>query len=306
MNPFDLPGPEFLAFYLSFSAVVLAGMRWLRRSQEGGPAPVVSLDDPYLVAYLSGGRDQTAAVAAASLLDRGLLKLEGNVLKAGREDAEELARRPLEKELVKRFKEGGVVSAIFEGGYLLDQACEKYAETLLQLGALPDEDVQRTRWQWFFLAVGLLGGVALIKVAVALGRGRTNILFLILLAAFACWVAYRLGFPFRTARGDALLADLKTLYASLRERASSILPGGASNEFAWLGAVFGMAALSTTLFPYTQELLGARARRLQAASSGHSCGSMFSCGSSSCSSGSSCGSSCGGGGCGGGCGGCGS
>jgi uncharacterized protein (TIGR04222 family) len=304
MNPFDLPGPQFLGFYLLFSAAVLAGMHWLRRVQEGGPAPMVVLDDPYLVAYLNGGRDQSAAVAAASLIDRGLLKLEGSVLTAGREDAEELARRPLEKALVKRVKEGGDVTAVLQRGYFLDEPCKAYAESLQQLGALPDEEVERARWRRFFLTAGLLGGVALIKVAVALSRGRSNISFLILLAALACWVAYRIGFPFRTARGDALSADLKTLYASLKERADSIQSGGASNELAWLGAVFGLAAVPLTLFPLADELLSRQARGSSADSTGSSCASTSSCSSSSCSSGSSCGSSCGGGG--GGCGGCGS
>src|SRR6185436_11482472 len=92
-------------------------------------------------------------------------------------------------------------------------------------------------------------------------------------------VAARSGRPFRTARGDALLADLRTLFRRLKDRAGSLRAGGATADAALLAAVFGLSALPASGFAYAKRLYPRAAT-----SSGSSCSST------------SCGSSCGGGG----------
>jgi uncharacterized protein (TIGR04222 family) len=153
---------------------------------------------------------------------------------------------------------------------------------------LPDESILRARLWRFVIAVSVLTGVAALKILIALQRGRTNIFFLILLAVFFVLVALRVHNPLRTRRGDALLADLRNLFSSLKARARMLRPGGETADAALLMAVFGLAALPTAAFPY--------AKRFQPKSTALS---TTSCGSAC---GSSCGSSCGGDG---GCGGCG-
>ena len=67
MNPFDLPGPEFLLFYTIFSAVVLGGLVFWRRRAELSAAPArIDLSDPYLIAYLRGGKKEVLRVAQHS------------------------------------------------------------------------------------------------------------------------------------------------------------------------------------------------------------------------------------------------
>jgi hypothetical protein len=39
MFPFDLPGPEFLAFYLVFAGALIGGLYLVRRRHESGPIP---------------------------------------------------------------------------------------------------------------------------------------------------------------------------------------------------------------------------------------------------------------------------
>jgi hypothetical protein len=99
---------------------------------------------------------------------------------------------------------------------------------------------------------------------------------------------YRITHPRQTGRGKALLADLGSLFKSLKDRAAGFQPGSNPAELALLAAVFGVTALPVDAFPYSKTLFPQ-----PSAGSGDSGGS-------------SCGSSCGGGGCGGGCGGCGS
>jgi uncharacterized protein (TIGR04222 family) len=77
VNPFDLRGPEFLLFYFILSAVVIVALVLIRRASESGTAPKLDLADPYLVAHLRGGENEVLRVALVSLIDRGLLKVNG-------------------------------------------------------------------------------------------------------------------------------------------------------------------------------------------------------------------------------------
>ena len=105
-----------------------------------------------------------------------------------------------------------------------------------------------------------LRSVAWIGLAIAFGLG-----------------AYKITNPRQTGRGKALLADLESLFSSLKNRSASFQAGSNPNEVALLTAVFGVKALPKSVFPHAQTLYP------QASSS----------------SSGSCGSSCGGGGCGG-------
>jgi uncharacterized protein (TIGR04222 family) len=165
---------------------------------------------------------------------------------------------------------------------------------LIRAGLLPDDRIKAT-WRYLrVVAFLLLGSVAVLKIGVALSRGRTNIVFLVVLSAIFGVIVHFVTNPVRTAAGNAMLADLRTLFAALERRAGVLRPGPdkRGNELALLAAVFGAGAV-----PGGAVLLERLFRKPQRPRSASSCGST---------SGSSCGSSCGGGGCGGGCGGCGS
>ena len=57
MNPFDLPGPQFLLFYIIFAGLVISGLVFWRRRAESSPStPRIDLSDPYLIAYLAEER----------------------------------------------------------------------------------------------------------------------------------------------------------------------------------------------------------------------------------------------------------
>src|SRR6185295_16874913 len=69
VNPFDLPGPEFLLFYIILAVAVITALALLRRAAESDSAPQVDLGDPYLIAYLRGGENEAPRVALVSLID---------------------------------------------------------------------------------------------------------------------------------------------------------------------------------------------------------------------------------------------
>jgi uncharacterized protein (TIGR04222 family) len=291
LNPFDLSGPDFLIFYGLVGVLVLGGLFVAGWLSESGTVPRLDYSDPYLLAYLRGGEREVIRVAAVSLADRGLLKVSNDKLSVANEAALNLVRRPVERSILQRLSIATDFATIFDSA-TVRAACKEYKDKLQQLHLLPDEKLSGARMNRLLIALVLLIGVALIKIIVATMRGRQNIWFLILMAAVLSYIAVRIHNPFRTTLGDALLTDLRTLFAPLKNRASMINPGGATGEAALLMAVFGLTALPMSRFPIISQF------REKNRSYGGSCGAT-GCGSTS----SSCsGGSCGGGG---GCGGCG-
>ena len=283
MNPLDLPGPQFLAFYAALAIIVLLVLYVARSMGEANQTPTMRFEDPYLIAYLRGGKNEALRVSTVSLVDRGILKWEGlTTLSATPNEP----ARPIEQALVRHFAQPASATSIFTGA-ILAAATDEYRTKLTRLKLLPSDTQVSARRRRLALALVVLIGVSAAKVWVALSHGRTNIAFLIILTVVACMLASKSYNPHRTPAGDALLADLRMLFARLKERAHTLRPGGETSEVALLMAVFGVRALSPVLFPYARQLFP----KSTASPSSSSCGSA-------------CGSSCGGGG-GGGCGGCG-
>jgi uncharacterized protein (TIGR04222 family) len=303
VNPFDLTGPEFLLFYLVLAAVVIAALVLWQWQSESRSAMKIELADPYLIASLRGGDNEVIRVALVSLIDRGLLIVNETQIQRADHASPDLIRPEIERELIKKCETPREVSALFNDAQV-NSACVKYPETLQKARLIPDESLIQRRWARFWIALSILGGVAGIKIMVALGRGRTNVLFLVILMIVAIVLAYKTLFPRLTAAGAAILADVRTLYAGLKERAASIRPGGATIDAMMLAAVFGVGMLEGEAFGYTKRLFPSAKSSAMGSTWVSSCSSScgISGGGSSCSGG----SGCGGGGCGGGCGGCGS
>ena len=298
-NPFDLRGPEFLAFYLVLAAVTLAVLVLHRRGTEAG-SPIV-LSDPYEIAYLRGGWQAAVSLAIASLIERDLLIADPFGLAAG--VTGEHAGSPLERRVLERCAEETDPQGLIED-VSIRGATEDIRVSLEEQGLLPGPDVQLQRRKRMWLALAILVGTAGIKTAVALSRGHTNLAFLMMLTLLATLVTVHLSAPRRTSRGDETLREVGALLAPLRRTAGTQDLGPA--EATLVGAAFGLAAVEGAEWARLARLHPRPPFADSASSSwSWSCGS--SCGSSGGSScGSSGGSSCGGGGCGGCGGGCGS
>jgi uncharacterized protein (TIGR04222 family) len=298
VNPFDLRGPEFLLFYGILSAVVIGALVLFRRASESGGAAKIDLADPYLIACLRGGNVEVIRVALVSLIDRGLLLINGTQISCAENVSPDSVRRDIDRALIKECAKPREVSDILADSQLR-RACEQYEEKLKGDRLLPDESVIQRRLLLKLIAILILGAVGAIKIIVAIERGRTNVGFLIMLMLIAIGlVALVVSFPRLTTAGSNMLADIQNLYSGLKARAASIRPGGATIDAMMLAAAFGVGALEAESFPYTRRLFPA------AQSSASDWSPWINSSGSSC--GGSCGSSCGGGGCGGGCGGCGS
>ena len=77
MNVFDLPGPQFLVFYI-LCAMVVGGVAWgilsLPASRRRAAAPAL-LADPFQIACLRGGLIEVARMGVLSLADQTLVEL---------------------------------------------------------------------------------------------------------------------------------------------------------------------------------------------------------------------------------------
>lgn len=314
-NPFNFAGPQFLLFYAVLSVVVLAVVRNLRRKREretvADRRALLSekMTDPYLIAYLRGGREEALRVAMVSLIDRGYLKVvDGQVQSTGREQSE--LRKPFEKKMVQFFAKQQTAQQVFQWSF---PELDEYEKMLAHRRLLPDLAIRSMRGTVWIMAASLLVSVAAIKVFIGISRDRP-VSFLIVMALIVQVILYKVLHPRMTELGFWFLGETRNLFESLKLRSSQIRPGGSTAELALLTAVFGVGALAGTEFAWSKKLFpkaqsGTTDSKATFSSCGSSCGSSSDSGSSdsgsSDSGSSSCGSSCGGG-CGGGCGGCGS
>jgi uncharacterized protein (TIGR04222 family) len=286
VNPFDLPGPQFLAFYLSLALGTGFVLNLLLAGLVPRPVAYTKLTDPYALALARAGGAEVARLAIFSLIDRCLLAFPpGGRLRSGLANGAALVHRPLERALLELCEEPRWPSDLVEHSRVR-AAVEAIEASLVRDGILRKDE---SSWRFLLGASGvaLLGGVALVKLVVALGRGHANVQFLLIAAGVSCWAVIALA---RHRTPPRAVEDAQVLFGGLKERGAQLKQGGATAEATLLGAAYGLRELLPA-FPYLEEVFPDLARRPGGGGGGGDGGS-------------SCGSSCGGG-CGGGCGGCG-
>lgn len=288
MNPFNFSGPQFLLFFLIFIGVVNVVLRmWQRRVEANGPIPKLDMSDPYRIAYLRGGAAEALKVTAFALIDRGLLRVD--TIKdqlTSAPNAEALVRRPIEKSVLALFRNPTNVTRLFESAES-NSACKQYLSELTDARLIYGGGPQAHRFSSVLAASGVIGGVAGIKLLLAIQRGKSNVMFLLILAAVGIAFAWASMISRRSGLGLRFLKDQRTLFSRLQKQAQFIKPGGGSADAVILAALFGLSALPATAFPFVKKIFPQPSNGDSGSSSGDGGGS----------------SGCGGGG---GCGGCGS
>lgn len=300
MNPFDWRGPQFLCFFILVSVV---GLFLLYRVTRGlfSDAPLMPspegrkhLRDPYLLAYLRGGPLETLKTIAFSLNKRKLLNAAGDSVGAtGSKDALRAVTHPLERAMLSTCTPLQPASTVMHDGRL-EALVENYAQPLRDTGLVADDAEMRRRFPAFALIAGALAVLGVVKLFVAMQRGHSNVVFLVVLTVLVVWAAYKICNLRRTRAGDRALSDQRVLFERLKTRINRLAADGATDEAVIVAAAYGLAALPEIAYPFAAKLR----KQLEPKNSNKK--------SNSSNCGSSCGSSCGGGGCGGGCGGCGS
>jgi uncharacterized protein (TIGR04222 family) len=286
MNPFVLYGPQFLVFYslllLASGAVVY--LFWRTLGQNGSFRRPMT--DPYQIAYLRGGSKEAVKVAAATLSHRRAAKVSGDTItsEAGQSA---LTTNQLEKVILEDCLSGATLRQLAEGR-AADVAKKLFHQRLVSEHLILSDTEKQKALFLKIVVIGTILAVAVIKMLIALQRGRHNVMFLVILAVIGV-IPHAKCTLWYTPNGSAALKDLKTLFGRLKNQSSQLVSPSQNHHFSFLIAVFGIAALSTSEYLFLSAF-----KPKQGSNSG--CGT--SCGSS-CSSSSGCGG-------GGGCGGCGS
>jgi uncharacterized protein (TIGR04222 family) len=301
VNPFDLPGPDFLRLYLVVFVAVMAMaglLRWFLRLPGGDPQLDTNELSPFEIAYLAGGKNLALNAAIARLVHDDALALDTSHvnLKTTEAGAGGVA--------VASDVEGAIMAAVATGALnqkSIDKVREEAAESLEpvrerleDLGLLVGDrqPIARIVPLAFVLLVVLFG---VIKIFVGLARNRP-VSFLVILcgisviAALVCFARP----VFRSRRGDRALAQLKKANSALNYQAQSRLDDLAGDDVVMALGLFGMGLLAGSRIADVRTAL----RPLPPRSTIGGSSGWFGCGSG-CGGGGGCGGGCGGGGCGG-------
>lgn len=299
MNMFDMRGPEFLAVYLLASVVGLTVL-WVvsRRALSQTQLPSADarrlLRDPYLLAYLRGGAQQTLQTVAFSLSERGLLSVSKyGLIAGGSHGASHSVTHPLEHAVLAECQSLRGIGKQLRGKRL-KRTAEEYAAPLKEWGLIADDAEYARRLPAFLAVAGVLLAITAIRIRVALQGGHTNIAFLVLLTVVALVVASVIFRRRRTRAGDRALADQRTLFTPLKGRVKQLAAGGAIQEAVLIAATFGLAALPGAAYPFVDAEL--RNAQNGAAAGGGSAGGGGGDGGGSGAGCGGCGGGCGGGG----------
>jgi uncharacterized protein (TIGR04222 family) len=304
LNPLELKGPEFLAFYfvVALVAVVLAAVaRAMLRSDEQVADEPLTADE---VACLSRGPAGAIRAALVTLVADDRLRVEQEPPKSwfGRTNyrlvgaADSKAEGPVQEVLVDAAGvEGNEPRAVLVAARPAAEAIER---DLAGRGLLEtNESFYAARWAPLAMlaTVWLLGAA---KLMIGLSRGRpVGILVVALIVLFVVMMLFYIK-PRRTRAGNALLRRLEVENSALKSIDWEESPEVSPQQLALAASLFGFVALT---HPSIDPLKKAIATSPEYAGGGFSTTSTWS-GGADCGGG----GGCGGGGCGGGgCGGCG-
>jgi uncharacterized protein (TIGR04222 family) len=313
MNPLDLTGPEFLRFYIPYGLGVVA-LAWLVRALLGrasgalpsarwSPGAYPREGDAYAIAFLRGGRQEAVRTVLGRLVSAGLVQVESRLVWVLPEPGEGSPQlQPIERTAWSALQ-GEVPLTAMEAeqriqGALLDPHLRDIEAELEREGLLPGPE-RKTPFRALAVVTWLaVVGLGLAKLGVAIARGRSNILFLILLLIiFWLLIARLLRTPRQTKAARQYLDWLQESHRGLVQMLGSGRRDSAG-EMALAAGIYGLTEVPG-LTPLGQAFQPVPAQRRNDSGSSSSSSGCGSGSSDSGGGGSSCGGGCGGGGCGG-------
>jgi uncharacterized protein (TIGR04222 family) len=249
MNPFALTGPAFLVLYLGVCAGSLALAWAIRRAGEPSGGGSAQLNDPYAIACLRGGAEHALAVAAFSLLERGLLeRTKGGLRAVPGVSLQLLGSRELadlERGMLRLLGSEHPLSALRRPAFRA--LCDPLRDCLIADGLLQgSREERRCRWARWLILTAVIGVVAA-RIATADPDADTKVGLLVVSMALACWAIWRVAAPGRTRRGDHHLAEIARRVGSSQHASRECDPHSAA---VYSAAAHGWNAVPVQLHPY--------------------------------------------------------
>jgi uncharacterized protein (TIGR04222 family) len=314
MNPLDWTGPEFLQFYIPYGLCILALAWWARafvlRSPAGPdghwlPGSYPRDREAPLIAHLRGGSRETVQTLLCHLIGLGLLELTGRQVRVLPASPGTPPLQPIEEAAWKALDTGeplSVLEAEARVYHAVIPHLQEMERMLTEEGLLTTPGQAARLLRLRIVAWIAVSGLGLVKLVVALSRGRMNVFYLgCLLILFSVVILVMLRPPRRLPAADQYLSWLQEAYRGLAQRLESDRRD--PRDFSFAAGIYGLAAIPA-LVPLGMAFQPVPPQRRQQ-DSGGGCGGGSSCSSGSGGGGDSGGGGGDGGGGGGGCGGCG-
>lgn len=309
----NMPGPEFIFFYMVAIIGVLLICRFGVRRARGVDDPILSLApgqlDRYEVAYLRRGEAGLMEVIVFKLLQHGYLAANSPKdpkLRQADGHPEPASLSEIEQTVFHSFsRPKSVAEGLMEVKSSLQNFAAAYDAKLRRSGFFTSPEATDKMKRVRNAALAIVLGLGGYKLLIALSRGRTNVFFLVALGLAGAILVLLQCRPPRLSKSG--VDHLKNLQAALRPPRGSTtgVDDPASGELDMLVAAAGIGVLAGTAFGAFVPMFGSQWVAQAGTGDSSWSGGDFSSGDSSSSSG-GCSDGGGGGGCsgGGGCGGC--
>jgi uncharacterized protein (TIGR04222 family) len=260
-NPLaDLPGPQFLFLYAVFAGIVIIAAVFFVDMQDTTGAlaspPIPQDPDPYELAYLRGGVNEVIRTAIYALRQQRLIEIieKGRIRATGAAPGGfELTR--LERRVFEAIAPAPLIAELFKGQNLRDDVerlCAAYRQRLAPQQLLTPPEVQRAARYALPIGIGLLVAAAAYKIFAAILHGRSNLAFLFMEAAAACflvyWLVRKTSSGNASKRGKAWLTQIQLAYS---RHVASAFGGGAANRDAAATALGASALFMVGLFGFS-------------------------------------------------------
>lgn len=233
MNPLDWTGPEFLRFYIPYGLCIIA-LAWLARAlllrstasvpgAHWAPGIYPREADAPAIALLRGGPREAVRTLMGRLVSLGVAEVTDRQVR-GLPEAAAAPLQPVEQAAWRALGQAALPAAEAESRVqaAVSPHLEETSRQLAEQGLLiapGQKSVLRGLRAAAWLAVA---GLGLVKLAVALSRGRTNVGFLaLLLIGFTLLIFLLLRLPRRLPAGDRYLRWLQESHSGLVKRIES-------------------------------------------------------------------------------------
>jgi uncharacterized protein (TIGR04222 family) len=253
------------------AAAGLAVQWWF--SRLGGEVDSGSLGlNEYEIAYLADGAPRAIGAAIASLFQRGLVTVDGSAKTVSATGEVPGMAPPIERAIHSTATPGAQVEDIRKACV---DATAPMRERLESLGLIHSEDnIEALR----FLAGGVF--VAVLIVAWVVIDGSKGIGALAIFAAAGAGFALVARKPLRTRRGSALLSQLASDSAALKETASAAPSVMSGHDIGVVVGLFGASVLG--LGPMSDISAALALAKGSCGSCGGGCGGCGGCGCGGC------------------------
>lgn len=233
---------EFLMAYAVAGVGTVLAVYLLRFWAEGGPIPKSHIDDPRLIACLRGGVEEVIRISTVSLVEKGYLKLDWNVVAVNPEKDQREPTDAVEGRILGLTVTSQPAVSLLSDSRLND-LCADFEEALKKAGLVPNQAQVRGRMIRAVTGLVLILGVGVSKIWIALSEGRSNIWFTVaLMTLFSGLVLYSLRSR-RTRRGNNFLSGVQRLYQGALFQSDRLRAEGRIEELVLLTSVFGIGAL---------------------------------------------------------------